>query len=95
MINGLGVVGWEVGGIGAEAACSAADLNAAGGDRHRLAGELPRARADLVLTVTGMLRKRGRGKFVDIGPGLDALPVADRATLADMSRVARDRVLPG
>ncbi len=91
MINGLGVVGWGVGGIEAEAAMLGRSMpmlipEVTG---FRLAGSLrPGATAtDLVLTVTQMLRKRGVvGKFVEyFGPGLASLPVADRATLGNMS----------
>jgi aconitate hydratase len=91
MINGLGVVGWGVGGIEAEAAMLGQPISMLLPEviGFRLAGELPEGATatDLVLTVTEMLRKRGVvGKFVEFfGPGLDALPVADRATLANMS----------
>ncbi len=91
MINGLGVLGWGVGGIEAEAAMLGQPVTmlipqVVG---FRLTGELsPGATAtDLVLTVTQMLRKRGVvGKFVEYyGPGLSRLPLADRATIANMS----------
>lgn len=91
MINGLGVVGWGVGGIEAEAAmlgqpCSMLIPQVVG---FRLAGRLkPGATAtDLVLTITQMLRKKGVvGKFVEFfGPGLASLPVADRATIGNMA----------
>jgi aconitate hydratase len=91
MINGLGVVGWGVGGIEAEAAmlgqpCSMLIPQVVG---FRLTGRLkPGATAtDLVLTITQMLRKKGVvGKFVEFfGPGLAALPVADRATIGNMA----------
>jgi len=91
MINGLGVVGWGVGGIEAEAAmlgqpCSMLIPQVVG---FRLTGGLkPGATAtDLVLTITQMLRKRGVvGKFVEFfGPGLAALSVADRATIGNMA----------
>ena len=91
MINGLGVVGWGVGGIEAEAAmlgqpCSMLIPQVVG---FRLTGKLkPGATAtDLVLTITQMLRKKGVvGKFVEFfGPGLAALPVADRATIGNMA----------
>jgi aconitate hydratase len=91
MINGLGVVGWGVGGIEAEAAMLGRSIpmlipEVVG---FRLHGSLrPGATAtDLVLTVTQMLRKKGVvGKFVEYcGPGLASLAVADRATLGNMS----------
>jgi len=91
MINGLGVVGWGVGGIEAEAAMLGRSVpmlipEVVG---VRLYGELaPGATAtDLVLTVTQMLRARGVvGKFVEYyGPGLATLTIADRATLGNMS----------
>jgi aconitate hydratase len=91
MINGLGVVGWGVGGIEAEAAmlgqpCSMLIPQVVG---FRLKGALqPGATAtDLVLTVTQMLRKKGVvGKFVEFfGPGASSLSVADRATIANMA----------
>ncbi|HYL60427.1 MAG TPA: aconitate hydratase AcnA [Candidatus Acidoferrales bacterium] len=91
MINGLGVVGWGVGGIEAEAAMLGRSMpmlipEVVG---VRLSGSLrPGATAtDLVLTVTQMLRRKGVvGKFVEyFGPGVASLPVADRATLGNMS----------
>ncbi|HLH75698.1 MAG TPA: aconitate hydratase AcnA [Candidatus Binataceae bacterium] len=91
MINGLGVVGWGVGGIEAEAAMLGRSVpmlipEVVG---VRLFGELaPGATAtDLVLTVVQMLRARGVvGKFVEYyGPGIATLPIADRATLGNMS----------
>jgi aconitate hydratase len=91
MINGLGVVGWGVGGIEAEAAMLGRSVpmlipEVVG---MRLYGEMaPGATAtDLVLTVTQMLRARGVvGKFVEYyGPGLPTLTIADRATLGNMS----------
>jgi aconitate hydratase len=91
MINGLGVVGWGVGGIEAEAAMLGRSVpmlipEVVG---VRLYGEMaPGATAtDLVLTVTQMLRARGVvGKFVEYyGPGLSTLTIADRATLGNMS----------
>ncbi len=91
MINGLGVVGWGVGGIEAEAAMLGRSMPMLIPEviGFRLAGSLrPGATAtDLVLTVTQMLRKKGVvGKFVEyFGPGLASLPVADRATLGNMS----------
>jgi len=90
MVNGLGVLGWGVGGIEAEAAMLGQPVSmlvprVVG---VRLEGEL-RAGAtatDLVLTVTERLRKHGVvGKFVEFfGPGLAALPLADRATISNM-----------
>jgi aconitate hydratase len=91
MINGLGVVGWGVGGIEAEAAMLGQPTvmlvpQVVG---FRLDGTLaPGATAtDVVLTVTQMLRKRGVvGKFVEFfGPGLPSLSLADRATIANMA----------
>ncbi|HEY2485207.1 MAG TPA: aconitate hydratase AcnA [Candidatus Binataceae bacterium] len=91
MINGLGVVGWGVGGIEAEAAMlgRSSPMLIPEVLGVRLHGELrPGATAtDLVLTATQMLRKKGVvGKFVEyFGPGLASLSVADRATLGNMS----------
>jgi len=91
MINGLGVVGWGVGGIEAEAAMLGQPVSMLVPDvvGFRLAGALPTGTTatDLVLTVTEMLRKKGVvGKFVEFyGPGLSNLKLADRATLANMS----------
>ncbi len=91
MINGLGILGWGVGGIEAEAAMLGQPItmlipHVVG---FKLSGGLkPGTTAtDLVLTVTEMLRKRGVvGKFVEFfGDGLEHLPLADRATLANMS----------
>src|SRR5262249_27816364 len=91
MINGLGVLGWGVGGIEAEAAMLGQPVSmlipqVVG---FRLHGKLPPAATatDLVLTVTQMLRKKGVvGKFVEFyGEGLAQLPLADRATIANMS----------
>ena len=91
MINGLGVLGWGVGGIEAEAALLGQPISmlipqVVG---FRLAGKLPAGATatDLVLTVTQMLRARGVvGKFVEFfGPGVPALALADRATIANMS----------
>ena len=91
MINGLGVLGWGVGGIEAEAAMLGQPVamlvpQVVG---FRLSGELPEGATatDLVLTVTEMLRGKGVvGKFVEFyGPGLATLPVADRATIANMA----------
>ncbi|HWZ30053.1 MAG TPA: aconitate hydratase AcnA [Bryobacteraceae bacterium] len=91
MINGLGVVGWGVGGIEAEACMlgqpTSMLLPAVVG--FKLTGRLPEGSTatDLVLTVTQMLRKKGVvGKFVEFyGDGLSALSVADRATIANMA----------
>jgi aconitate hydratase len=91
MVNGLGVLGWGVGGIEAEAAMLGQPVSmlipqVVG---FRLSGELPEGSTatDLVLTVTQMLRERGVvGKFVEFhGPGLANLPLADRATIGNMS----------
>ena len=90
MVNGLGVVGWGVGGIEAEAAMlgqpSSMLIPPVLG--CRLCGRLPEGATatDLVLTVTEALRKRGVvGKFVEFyGPGLAHLTIADRATLGNM-----------
>ncbi len=91
MINGLGVLGWGVGGIEAEAAMLGQPVSmlipqVVG---FRLSGELPEGATatDLVLTVVDMLRKFGVvGKFVEFfGAGLDHLPLADRATIANMA----------
>ena len=91
MINGLGVLGWGVGGIEAEAVLLGQPIYLLTPEviGVRLAGALPEGATatDLVLTVTQMLRKRGVvGKFVEFtGPGLSNLPLADRATIANMS----------
>jgi aconitate hydratase len=91
MINGLGVVGWGVGGIEAEAAMLGRSVPMLIPEviGVRLHGELaPGATAtDLVLTVTQMLRAKGVvGKFVEYyGPGVSTLTIADRATLGNMS----------
>jgi len=91
MINGLGVLGWGVGGIEAEAAMLGQPMSmlipqVVG---FKLTGVLPEGATatDLVLTVTEMLRERGVvGKFVEFhGPGLAGLPLADRATIGNMS----------
>ncbi|MFN3373559.1 MAG: aconitate hydratase, partial [Chloroflexus sp.] len=91
MINGLGVLGWGVGGIEAEAAMLGQPLSmlipqVVG---FKLTGRLREGATatDLVLTVTQMLRKLGVvGKFVEFfGPGLANLPLADRATIANMA----------
>ena len=90
MVNGLGVVGWGVGGIEAEAAMlgqpSSMLIPEVVG--YRLSGRLPEGATatDLVLTITEALRKRGVvGKFVEFyGPGLKHLTIADRVTLGNM-----------
>ena len=91
MINGLGVLGWGVGGIEAEAAMLGQPVSMLIPDvvGFKLTGKLREGitATDLVLTVTQMLRKHGVvGKFVEFyGDGLDSLPLADRATIANMS----------
>ena len=91
MINGLGVLGWGVGGIEAEAVLLGQPLYLLNPEviGIRLTGALPEGTTatDLVLTVTQMLRKRGVvGKFVEFtGPGLSYLSLADRATISNMS----------
>jgi aconitase A len=91
MINGLGVLGWGVGGIEAEAVLLGQPLYLLTPEviGVRLTGSLPdgSTATDLVLTVTQMLRKRGVvGKFVEFtGPGLSYLTLADRATISNMS----------
>ena len=91
MINGLGVLGWGVGGIEAEAAMLGQPVSmlipqVVG---VKLTGKLPEGATatDLVLTITEMLRKHGVvGKFVEyFGPGIAQLPLADRATIGNMS----------
>ncbi len=91
MINGLGVLGWGVGGIEAEAAMLGQPVSmlipqVVG---VKLTGKLREGATatDLVLTITEMLRKHGVvGKFVEyFGPGLHELPLADRATIGNMS----------
>jgi aconitate hydratase len=91
MVNGLGVLGWGVGGIEAEAAMLGQPMSMLIPQvlGFRLHGELPEGATatDLVLTVTEMLRERGVvGKFVEFyGDGLAGLPLADRATIGNMS----------
>ncbi len=91
MVNGLGVLGWGVGGIEAEAAMLGQPIAMLIPDviGFRLTGKMPEGATatDLVLTVTQMLRKRGVvGKFVEFfGSGLDDLMLADRATIANMA----------
>ena len=91
MVNGLGVLGWGVGGIEAEAAMLGQSVSmliprVVG---FKLSGELPAGTTatDLVLTITEMLRKHGVvGKFVEFyGQGVSAVPLADRATIGNMS----------
>ena len=91
MVNGLGVLGWGVGGIEAEAAMLGQPMSMLIPQvlGFRLHGELPEGATatDLVLTVTQMLRERGVvGMFVEFfGAGVSALPIADRATIGNMS----------
>src|SRR4051794_24780313 len=91
MVNGLGVVGWGVGGIEAEACMLGQPISmllpqVVG---FKLSGKLPAGATatDLVLTVTQMLRKKGVvGKFVEFyGPGVASLPLADRSTISNMA----------
>lgn len=91
MVNGLGVVAWGVGGIEAEAAMLGQPISmlvprVVG---FKLTGSLPEGvtATDLVLTITEMLRKHGVvGKFVEFyGPGVSAVPLANRATIGNMS----------
>ncbi|MAG70740.1 MAG: aconitate hydratase AcnA [Acidobacteria bacterium] len=91
MINGLGVVGWGVGGIEAEAAMLGQPISMLVPDvvGFRLDGRVAEGitATDLVLTITERLRRKGVvGKFVEFfGPGLEHLTIADRATLGNMS----------
>ena len=91
MVNGLGVLGWGVGGIEAEAAMLGQPVSMLVPEvvGFKLSGALPEGATatDLVLTVTEMLRKKGVvGKFVEFyGPGLASLALADRATIGNMS----------
>ena len=91
MVNGLGVLGWGVGGIEAEAAMLGQPVSMLIPEvvGFRLSGQLNEGitATDLVLTVTQMLRQKGVvGRFVEFyGPGLDNLPLADRATIANMA----------
>src|SRR6476646_4412363 len=91
MVNGLGVLGWGVGGIEAEAAMLGQPMSMLIPQviGFKLTGSLPEGATatDLVLTVTELLRKKGVvGKFVEFyGAGVAALPIADRATLGNMS----------
>ncbi|HEX7382504.1 MAG TPA: aconitate hydratase AcnA [Nevskiaceae bacterium] len=91
MVNGLGVLGWGVGGIEAEAAMLGQPITMLVPQvvGVKLSGKLREGATatDLVLTITQMLRKKGVvGKFVEyFGPGLEHLPLADRATIGNMS----------
>lgn len=91
MINGLGILGWGVGGIEAEAAMLGQPVSMLIPEviGFKLTGQLREGMTatDLVLTVTQMLRKKGVvGKFVEFyGPGLAQLPLADRATISNMA----------
>ncbi|MGD0105608.1 MAG: aconitate hydratase [Rhodopila sp.] len=91
MVNGLGILGWGVGGIEAEAAMLGQPIAMLIPDviGFRLTGKTPEGvtATDLVLTVTQMLRKKGVvGKFVEFfGPGLDSLGLPDRATIGNMA----------
>jgi aconitate hydratase len=91
MVNGLGVLGWGVGGIEAEAAMLGQPVSMLIPEvvGFRMTGELKEGitATDLVLTVTQMLRAKGVvGRFVEFyGPGLDAMTLADRATIANMA----------
>jgi len=91
MVNGLAVLGWGVGGIEAEAAMLGQPQSMLIPEviGFRLTGKLKEGvtATDLVLTVTQMLRKKGVvNKFVEFfGPGLDTMPLADRATIANMA----------
>jgi aconitate hydratase len=91
MVNGLGILGWGVGGIEAEAAMLGQPIAMLIPDviGFRLTGRLPEGATatDLVLMVTQMLRRKGVvGKFVEFfGPGLDQLGLADRATIGNMA----------
>ena len=91
MVNGLGVLGWGVGGIEAEAAMLGQPISMLMPKviGFRLSGELPEGSTatDLVLTVTELLRRHGVvGKFVEFyGPGVGNVPVENRATIGNMS----------
>jgi aconitate hydratase len=91
MVNGLGVLGWGVGGIEAEAAMLGQPVSMLIPEvvGFRLDGQMREGitATDLVLTVTQMLRQKGVvGRFVEFyGPGLDTMTVADRATIANMA----------
>ncbi len=91
MVNGLGVLGWGVGGIEAEAAMLGQPISMLIPEviGFKLTGKLPEGATatDLVLTVTQMLRKKGVvGRFVEFyGEGLNHMPLADRATISNMA----------
>ncbi len=91
MINGLGVVGWGVGGIEAEAVMLGQPMDMLTPDviGFKITGELPEGvtATDLALKVTQMLRQKGVvGKFVEFfGPGLASMSLPDRATIANMA----------
>src|SRR5690606_11376487 len=91
MVNGLGIVAWGVGGIEAEAAMLGQPISMLIPEvvGFKLTGSLPEGSTatDLVLTITEMLRKhRVVGKFVEFyGPGVSAVPLANRATIGNMS----------
>ncbi|HUF38499.1 MAG TPA: aconitate hydratase AcnA [Anaerolineales bacterium] len=91
MINGLGVLGWGVGGIEAEAAVVGVPLDMLAPDviGFKLSGRLPEGvtATDLVLTVAQMMRKKGVvGKFIEFyGPGIASMSLPDRATIANMA----------
>lgn len=91
MVNGMAVLGWGVGGIEAEAVMLGQPLSMLIPEvvGFRLDGKLPEGTTatDLVLVITQMLRKKGVvGKFVEFyGPGLSSMPLADRATIANMA----------
>src|SRR5690625_2858272 len=91
MVNGLGVVGWGVGGIEAEAAMLGQPISMLIPDvvGFKLSGELPEGTTatDLVLTVTDLLRQHGVvGRFVEFyGPGVANVPLENRATIGNMS----------
>ncbi|WPZ35999.1 aconitate hydratase AcnA [Thalassobaculum sp. OXR-137] len=91
MVNGMAVLGWGVGGIEAESSMLGQPISMLVPEviGFKLTGKMPEGATatDLVLTVTQMLRAKGVvGKFVEFyGPGLDDLPLADRATIANMA----------
>jgi aconitate hydratase len=91
MVNGIGVIGWGVGGIEAEAALLGQPINFIMPEvvGLKLSGKLPvgTTATDMVLTITALLRNHGVvGKFVEVfGPGLDSLTGTDRATISNMS----------
>ncbi len=103
MINALGIVGWGVGGIEAEAAMLGQPIDMVTPDviGFKLYGELPEGvtATDLTLTITQMLRKKGVvEKFVEFyGPGLDTMTLPDRATICQYGAGIRrnHRLLPG